>query len=245
MSSVTDNISFFTTSDYETQKRFSSSSVRNSFAKKVLGIVSLQLLLTTAIIATITSNKSLLYSLAENSVVLYTNVAISIACLLAMSCSNKFRRQFPFNYIALLIFTVCNSVGLSFAVASYSLQTVLLSVMVTFVMVLGLGVYSFVTERDFTLSNYFGVIFLLEIFCFFMFLIMGRNSYWGVLGGCASSGFFAMALVFDLQLLMDGKRRSIEIDDYVFGALNIYLDVVNLFIEILKIVSKLRGEDDD
>ena len=40
-------------------------------------------------------------------------------------------------------------------------------------------------------------------------------------------------LAYDTQLLIGGKRYEISPEEYVFGALNLYLDVVNIFLYLL------------
>merc|ERR1712008_628597 len=48
---------------------------------------------------------------------------------------------------------------------------------------------------------------------------------------------FSFYIVYDTQLIMGGKhsKGQFGVDDYVFAALNLYLDVINLFIELLQI----------
>lgn len=46
-------------------------------------------------------------------------------------------------------------------------------------------------------------------------------------------------------MLINGRTRKIAIDDYVMAALSIYLDIINLFIEILKIIAILTKDDKD
>ena len=48
-------------------------------------------------------------------------------------------------------------------------------------------------------------------------------------------------LVFDTQLMMGGKHKySISPEEYIFAALNLYLDIINLFLFILTIVQGSR-----
>jgi len=47
--------------------------------------------------------------------------------------------------------------------------------------------------------------------------------------------FCAAYLVFDIQLLMGTGAVSISPDEYVFAALTIYLDVLNLFLYLLQV----------
>ena len=50
---------------------------------------------------------------------------------------------------------------------------------------------------------------------------------------------FSCYLVFDIQLLMHGKRVQLSPDDYVFAALNLYLDIVQLFLHILRLYGEM------
>ena len=50
-------------------------------------------------------------------------------------------------------------------------------------------------------------------------------------------------LVYDTQIMMGGgKMYSISPEEYIFAALNLYLDIINLFLYILQIISAARGD---
>lgn len=46
---------------------------------------------------------------------------------------------------------------------------------------------------------------------------------------------FSCFIVFDIQAVVGGKHRKYQLgpDDYVFAALNLYLDIVSLFVVML------------
>eukprot|EP00389_Voromonas_pontica_P001405 GDKH01002110.1.p1 GENE.GDKH01002110.1~~GDKH01002110.1.p1 ORF type:complete len:112 (+),score=10.29 GDKH01002110.1:53-388(+) len=52
----------------------------------------------------------------------------------------------------------------------------------------------------------------------------------------------AIYIIYDMQLIAGGKHRKYAygIDDYVFGAISLYIDVMNLFLHLLA----LFGERD-
>ena len=55
--------------------------------------------------------------------------------------------------------------------------------------------------------------------------------------GSAGALVFSLYIVYDTQLMMGGNRKySLDPEEYIFAALNIYLDVINLFMYILMIV---------
>lgn len=44
-------------------------------------------------------------------------------------------------------------------------------------------------------------------------------------------------IVYDTQLMLGGKHKlAIGLDEYVFAALNLYLDIINLFLYLLQIL---------
>ena len=66
-----------------------------------------------------------------------------------------------------------------------------------------------------------------------------------VIGTAIAAASFAVWLVHDIQTLMAGKRRSIDIDDYIFGAIIIYQDVVEIFIKILQLMGEKKGDEEE
>lgn len=48
---------------------------------------------------------------------------------------------------------------------------------------------------------------------------------------------FGIYLIFDTQLIVGNHRISFGVDEYILAALMIYLDLLNIFLEILSILS--------
>jgi len=54
--------------------------------------------------------------------------------------------------------------------------------------------------------------------------------------------FLFQYLVFDTQLMLGGKHKyALSPEEYIFAALNLYLDIVNMFAYILGIVGRARS----
>ena len=53
-------------------------------------------------------------------------------------------------------------------------------------------------------------------------------------------GFY---LIYDTQLIMGGKQHALSMDDYILGALMLYIDIITLFLELLQIVAILFGKN--
>ena len=53
---------------------------------------------------------------------------------------------------------------------------------------------------------------------------------------------FSMYIVYDTQLIMGGKSRQFQysLDDYCIAALNIYVDIIQLFLYLLQLFGDRR-----
>ena len=51
---------------------------------------------------------------------------------------------------------------------------------------------------------------------------------------------FGLYLVYDVQLISGKFGIEYSIDDYIFAAMELYLDIIRLFLEILRILSKFQ-----
>lgn len=54
------------------------------------------------------------------------------------------------------------------------------------------------------------------------------------------SFFYLQFLAVDTQLLLGNKNLSLSPEEYIFAALNLYTDIIQIFIYILSIVGRAR-----
>jgi len=185
--------------------------------------------------------------LIKNVWVLYLCVFGSLAAICALACCANAGKQFPTNYILLFAFTIMEAVMIGFVTAFYTAESVMLALLTTVVIFGALTAYACFTKTDFTgLGPYlFCALFALVGFSLVLFVfsaIFGFNRLRPLhvlLSFCAVI-LFSCYIVYDTQLIVGGKHRKhkFEVDDYVFAALNLYLDVVNLFLNLLSIMGK-------
>merc|ERR1719193_2036513 len=161
-----------------------------------------------------------------------------------MSCCEGVCRRYPTNYAFLLIFTVSEAVMIGFASAIFTWQGLLLAAGVTCLVVLGLTIYAFNSEVDFTGLGPYLFVGLLVIGLFGLVLALLPN--FGVSVEVATVCYdllgvlvFSFYVVFDTQLMLgvySSHRLSLSVDDYVFAALNLYMDILNLFLHLLSLL---------
>merc|ERR1719461_2435695 len=108
---------------------------------------------------------------------------------------------------------------------------------------LALTVFAFQTKIDFTAM---GGVLIAVLMCFIIFGLIAaffpasrtvRLVYASI--GCI---IFSLYIVYDTQLMVGGSHKySLSPEEYVFASLNLYLDIVNLFMYILSIFGNSRG----
>lgn len=221
---------------------FSNAVIRNGFIRKVYGLVAIQLGIT-AVIAGGISQAVPLHTIRP---LMTPALLISCGLLIALNCAiarnPTMMRKSPTNYIMLLGFTVVMSVMVGLICVRYQAQSVALAFGLTMGIFLGLTAFAFTTKQDFTGMGAYLFAAMLGLFCMgLVFCFIPSETGQAVQAGLGAI-LFSFYIVYDTQLIMGGrhKKYQFDIDDYAFAALNIYLDIINLFLYILELVGDRR-----
>lgn len=222
--------------DMAVATQFATTQVRNGFVRKVFGIVSVQLLFTVGIACIFLFNSTLKLYVRSNQWVFWTAWALAIGLLLVISCVEKARRSFPTNMLLLGAFTAVQAFLVGTLSAYYNIEAVAIAFAVTSAAVIAITIFAINTKIDVTK---YGTLLLVALVAFIVLLIMGmfwvNKVLWLVLSGIACL-IFSAYLLYDIQLVMGGRYYSISPDEYIFAALNIYLDIINMFIWMLSLI---------
>lgn len=215
--------------------------IRLGFIRKVYGILTAQLLVTVLIAAPIAELGK--QWTVENQWLLMLSSVMTLVTILAMMCCRDATMSFPTNYICLTVFTAFEAVTVGFLCAQYTVQSVLLAFGLTAAIFASLTVYAWTTKTDFTgLGPYLfaGLIamllmsMLITLLSFLGFQLSFMVTAWSALGVL----LFTFYIVYDTQLMLGsfgGHQTQFGVDEYVFAALSLYLDIINLFVYILQL----------
>lgn len=223
--------------------------VRRNFIRKVLGIVSAQVIVSVAAVymfmqsnlAYVDLNGSMtdFYSSRTFSILIVSFV-IYLAIAITIFCCKKVARTVPTNYILLFLLTICISYMLAVICQFYTTASIFNALLITILVTCGLTGFTIVYKPK--LSIIIGAIVvvflgLVGILILYLVLLFSGGNVQGVLFLYYFLGviLYGLFLVFDVKRLTS-KKYGLTIDDYVFAALMIYLDIVNLFLEILRLV---------
>jgi len=108
--------------------------------------------------------------------------------------------------------------------------------------VLALTLFAFQTKIDFTACGG-ALLCVLVIFVLagFVAAFFPQTRTVRLVYACIGAVIFSLYIVYDTQIMIGGNHKySLDPEEYVFAALNLYLDIVNLFIYILQIIGAAR-----
>ena len=210
--------------------------IRLNFIRKVYGILSIQLLITTifTLISCVSTSMQQFY--LAHSGLFFIMVIIEITISVILTCCTSYGRQVPHNYILLLVFTLAESYIVGFICAFTNGRVVLMAAFMTFCMCVAITIYAITTKTDFTLKG--GLLFIcgcgFMLLCFFG--LFTNNPFFHCLLSAIGVCLFGFYLVYDTQLIIGNKSEIIEEEDYIYGAFMLYLDIINIFLQLLELL---------
>jgi FtsH-binding integral membrane protein len=205
------------------------------FIRKVYLLLTFQLVFTFVWIALVMENKQLrTFVQHNNELAMISGIGLFVS-LYALLCFLDFQRTVPNNYIMLSVFTVCEAYFVAFICSFSDRQTVLLAGAMTITVSIALTLYAFWTRRDFTKMGGMLFVSLCVLILASVVLIMVPIKPIRVFLNVVCVILFGFYLVYDTQLIMANKTMAYSIDDYIAATLNIYIDIINIFLEILQL----------
>lgn len=214
----------------------SSVPVRLAFLRKVYGILSIQLALTTFVSGFILFMPSLQLFMIRNQWIMIINMLANV--IVTFPLISK-RQEYPTNFYLMGAFTMFNSLSLGMIISQYDLLVVSQAFFLTAVIVVGLTMYTLQTTKDFQWMG--GLLYSALMVSAFggLLHIFFRNSAMETMLSMLGAFIFAGYILYDTQMIM----KHLNPEEYVIGVLNLYMDIINLFIKILKIVNKLQSDN--
>lgn len=214
---------------------FKTSEERGDFVFKVFGIIAAQLVVTSAFgFFAVTTFGAAFY--AGHLWLVFISLAASFAALIALTCFRHLAREFPRNYLLLLLFTAAEGYCVGFVCSVYTARSVLLAFAVTSAIVLALAVYALTTKRDYTVCGGLLVTLLFGLIGFGLLTWVVKSEVLDSLYAACGAVLFGFFLIFDIQMVM----HKYEVDDYILAAMSIYLDVINIFLKILRLLGEKK-----
>ena len=215
---------------------------RIGFIRKVYGILSAQLLITSLFVIIGVVSDSFNSFLRENFWLMIVCGVISIIVLIFLVCFQKYARTGPTNYILSGIFTLCESIVVASITGFYDPLTIMIAALLTFGVTAVLTAYAVLTRSDFTTKM--GVMVVITFAAVMFAILMGifYNSRPVEIAICiVFIIIYGIYIVIDTQLIIGGRKYSLTYDDYIIGALFLYIDIIGLFLHLLRLLKGRSG----
>lgn len=220
---------------------FSDQSIRRGFIRKVYSILTVQLSMTLAMIALFLYEPKTRHFVQTRIELFIIAIIVFLVAMIALACCGEVRRKAPMNYVLLFLFTLSFGFLMAVSASRYRKDEVLMAVGITAAVCVGLTLFAFQTKWDFTMMG--GILFVAVIilFVFGIVAIFVRSKVVSMIYASLGALIFSIYLIYDTQLMLGGKHKySISPEEYVFAALNLYLDIVQIFMYILSIIGASR-----
>ncbi|KAG8389305.1 hypothetical protein BUALT_Bualt02G0215600 [Buddleja alternifolia] len=214
--------------------------LRWSFIRKIYTIVSIQLLLTIAVASVVVTVHPISHFFTATSAGLALYILLIITPFIVLCPLSYYYQRHPLNYFLLGIFTLALAFAVGLTCAYTSGKVILEAVILTAAVVVSLTLYTFWAAKrghDFNFLGpfLFGAIIVLMLFGMIqIFFPLGKISV--MIYGCLGAIIFCGYIIYDTDNLI--KRYTY--DQYIWAAVILYLDVLNLFQYLLTI---LRAAD--
>ncbi len=215
--------------------------VRNGFIRKVYSILSVQLIITfgAVFLFQIPSIKLFIFknqSLAGNTL-MFCSLAF-LTLFLVLVCNRSLSRTVPYNYYILFAITLCESLVCGIVSSLYSFQIVATALALTIISTLAITFYACTTKTNFSYYRMGMFIVFSQIFMIGLIASLFRLQALYALYTFLMTIMIGIYLVYDTQLIMGKFGVGYSVDDYIFATLEIYMDIIRLFLLILRIVAK-------
>jgi len=227
-------------------KKFGSISSRHRFVQKVFCNLTIMLTLTgLSCYAFMTNTKLKNFSESKQGVHLqYFCVAIMFATIFAIICCERVAKTFPTDYGILTIFTLTQSYILGSVCSTLSPNVVILAGGACLGITMALTLFAFQTKYDCTGAMGFLCGALTGLIIVNIINIFVKSSSIQLFASCAGVLIWTAYIVVDVQMIVGGKHHKyqFEEDEHVFATINLYLDIINLFLTLLQLIN---GNNDD
>ncbi|KAA8916238.1 hypothetical protein TRICI_001606 [Trichomonascus ciferrii] len=211
--------------------------IRQAFIRKVYSILTVQLLVTAAVGTVISMNPGVKNWALSHIWAFYVSMFGAMGFMIGAFIK---QRSYPTNLIFLGGFTLLESYAVGTVSSLYDTRIVLQAVALTFVIFLGVSIFAIQTRYDLTgWAGYLNIALwgLIGFGLVAIFVPFGSKVelIYSSIGALVFTGY----ILVDTQLIL----KKFHPEDEVAAAVSLYLDIINLFLNILRILNEIQNDN--
>ena len=215
--------------------------IRKGFIYKVYSLLLIQLGITFGFVVLANEIKSIAIFILSHYYIYILMIIVPFIILIYFAVKPEKARQVPINYILLFIFCLSEAYTLVRFTIYFQRRSIYFSMLLTLIAVLALTIYAYKTEKDFSMIG--GTLFVILVTLIIgeiINILFFRLKILYVIFNLISLGLFSLYLIHDTQLIIGNKTMKLSEDDYILAVINLYLDIIILFIDILSLFGGRR-----
>jgi FtsH-binding integral membrane protein len=205
--------------------------IRMQFVRKVYAILTVQLLLTAVLSSVSFFSDTYRTWIQSNMWMMIVSIFGALGFMLVTYWK---RKSYPANLLFLSAFTILEAYSISVVTSFYESRIVVQALIITLGLFIGLTLFACQTKYDFThwMPYLFGALWFLILFGF-MAAFFPMGSTMELVYGAVAALIFSGYILVDTQLVM----RHYHVEEEIAASISLYLDILNLFLAILRILN--------
>jgi len=213
--------------------------IKKDFIKRIYSLLCIQLALTCAMCYIFYTVDHVKNYVLHSPGLLWTSIIMTFVFLIVGS-PPCYGRHHPMNMIALFGFTICESYLVGYTCLFYNSSLVLMACGITLSTFIGLTAYVMYTKKDFNFlgAGLYSCLWILILGGFISMLLPNMpifNVAMAILGCMTAVGY----ILYDTSEIIN----RMEIDEYVFACMSLYIDIIMLFLNLLQLLNGGKNED--
>lgn len=213
----------------------SAAEIRNAFVRKVYSILFCQILATCIVGGGLSQSPQAIFWVQNHIWAFYVPL---FGTLINLGLLYWKRHSFPANMVLLSTFTLMEAFTLGVVMAFYDNIIILQALLITLGVFIGLTLFTFQSKYDFSGMApwlFGGLMALLMTGLVGIFIPFGKTmDLIYAAGGCL---IFSGYIVYDTYVI----TKRLSPDEFIMGAISLYLDFINLFLSILRLLNNVEN----
>lgn len=219
---------------------FQEVTIRHNFVRKVCTILAVQLSITMGFILLVMFYQPVRNFVRKDLILFIIASCLMMVLYFVLVCYKSLRRIFPLNFILLSLFTLGMSYLCAVVTAWYQTKVALIAVagtaLICFVVaLLSCQTWFDITKWSFIITLAGIVVMIFGIVVLIVTIITYSPILWLIYSGVIVA-LFSVFLLYDLQCILGGRREEMSPEEYIYGALTVYVDIVMIFMYMLELI---------
>lgn len=197
-------------------------------------------LLVTAVSAYATAQSNLIYQLIQSNVMWYGIIIVEVVTVILAQTAMK-KNNVAMSAIMLLAYSIVNGMTLSIIFLAYELGSIVTMFVLASAVFGVLAIFGLVTKRDLSALGSVGIMALTGVILLSIFNIFAKSSGLSLALAAVGLAVFIGLTAYDVQKIKALAKQNTNNSTTVlamFGALMLYLDLINIFLYLLRLFGR-------